>query len=58
VVGGLLALLGRAIPAFVRHQYAYVGPDSRSHLLIMNLSNATNRVRVVASRDGRAWARG
>ena len=54
VVGGLLALVDRAIPAFVRHQYAYVGPDSRSHLLIMNLSNATNRVRVVASRDGRA----
>jgi len=54
VVGGLLALVGRAIPALVRHQYAYVGPDSRSHLLIMNLSNATNRVHVVASRDGRA----
>jgi hypothetical protein len=54
VVGGLLALVNRAIPAFVRHQYAYVGPDSRTHLLIMNLSNATNRVRVVAGRDGRA----
>ncbi len=52
-VGALLALAGRAIPAFVRHQYAYVGPDSRSHLLVMNLSNVTNRVRVVASRNGR-----
>jgi hypothetical protein len=53
MVGGLLGLVGRAIPAFVRHQYAYVGPDSRSHLLVMNLSNVTNRVRVVASREGR-----
>jgi len=53
MIGGLLGLAGRAIPAFVRHQYAYVGPDSRSHLLVMNLSNVTNRVRVVASREGR-----
>lgn len=50
LVGGLLACVRRAIPAFVRHQYAYTGPDSRSHLLVMNLSNVTNRVRVVASR--------
>jgi len=53
MIGGLLGLAGRAVPAFVRHQYAYLGPDSRSHLLVMNLSNVTNRVRVVASRDGR-----
>jgi hypothetical protein len=53
MIGGLLGLAGRAIPAFVRHQYAYVGPDSRSHLLVMNLSNVTNRVRVVASRHRR-----
>jgi hypothetical protein len=56
LVGKLLELVGRTIPAFVRHQYAYVGPDSRSHLLIMNLSNVTNRVRVVASREGRDLA--
>jgi hypothetical protein len=54
LVGAFLELVGHTIPAFVRHQYAYVGPDSRSHLLIMNLSNVTNRVRVVASRDGSA----
>jgi hypothetical protein len=53
MIGGLLGLAGRAVPAFVRHQYAYVGPDSCSHLLVMNLSDVTNRVRVVASRDGR-----
>src|SRR5262249_50857538 len=30
-----------------RDQYVYVGPDSRSHVLVMNLSNVTNHVRVV-----------
>jgi hypothetical protein len=44
----LLGLVGRTIPAFRRHQYVYLGAESRSHLLIMNLSNVTNRVRVVA----------
>jgi len=33
-------------------QYAYAGPDGRSHLLLLNLSNVTNRIRVVAHRDG------
>jgi hypothetical protein len=43
----LLALVGRTLPAFARDQYVYVGPDSRSHVLVMNLSNVTNHVRVV-----------
>jgi len=47
VVGGLLAWLGRTVPAFVRYQYAYVGAESRSDLLLLNLSNVTNRIRVV-----------
>jgi len=51
----LLALAGRTLPAFARDQYVYVGPDSRSHVLVMNLSNVTNRVRVVlAGADGAA----
>ena len=48
----MLAPLRRTIPAFVRDQYAYAGPDGRSHLLLLNLSNVTNRIRVVAHRDG------
>jgi hypothetical protein len=52
LLGGALALLGRTIPAFVRHQYAYAGPASNSHLLLLNLSNATNRIRVTTHRDG------
>lgn len=52
-VCGVLALLGRALPVFARDQYAYVWPDSCSHLLLMNLSNVTNRIRAAASRDGR-----
>jgi hypothetical protein len=51
-LGVLLAPLRRTIPAFVRDQYAYAGPDGRSHLLLLNLSNVTNRIRVVAHRDG------
>ena len=47
VVGAPLAWVGRTVPAFVRHQYAYVGAESRSDLLLLNLSNVTNRVRVV-----------
>jgi hypothetical protein len=46
VVGGLLASIGRTVPAFGRDQYVYLGPDSRSHVLLMNLSNVTNLVRV------------
>lgn len=56
VIGRLLALFGRALPAFARDQYAYVGRDHQSHLLLMNLSNITNRVRVAASGDGRPIA--
>jgi hypothetical protein len=52
IVGGVLARLGRSLPAFARDQYAYVGPDSRSHVLLMNLSNVTNRIRVAANREG------
>jgi hypothetical protein len=47
-----LALVGRTVPAFGRDQYVYVGPDSRSHVLLMNLSNVTNCVRAVVTRDG------
>ena len=50
-----LANAGSVRPASARDQYVYVGPDSRSHVLVMNLSNVTNRVRVVlASADGAA----
>jgi hypothetical protein len=51
VLGGALAVFGRTISAFARDQYVYLGPDSRSHLLLMNLSNVTNRIRVTAFRD-------
>ena len=52
LLGGALARAGRTIPAFVRHQYAYAGSESRSHLLLLNLSNVTNRIRVTGHRDG------
>ena len=52
-VGGLLAWIGRTVPAFVRYQYAYVGAESRSDLLLLNLSNVTNRVRVATLPAGR-----
>lgn len=52
LLGGALARAGRTIPAFVRHQYAYAGSASRSHLLLLNLSNVTNRIRVTGHRDG------
>lgn len=47
-VGSVLALLGLTIPAFARDQYVYLGTDSCTHLLLMNLSNVTNRIRVTA----------
>lgn len=53
-VGALLALAGRTVPAFTRDQYVYEGPDSRSHLLLMNLSNVTNRIRIQAWAGDRA----
>jgi hypothetical protein len=54
VLGALLARVSRTIPAFRRDQYVYVGAESRSHLLLMNLSNVRNRVRVVAT-EGRRF---
>jgi hypothetical protein len=53
-LGAALALFGRTIPAFTRHQFVYSGSDSRSHVLLMNLSNVRNRIRVAVSRDGAA----
>lgn len=53
IAGALLAPLGRTVPAFTRHQYAFVGPEARSYFLLMNLSNVTNRLRVSADGDGR-----
>jgi len=53
-LGALLARVGRTIPAFRRDQYVYVGAESRSHLLLMNLSNVTNRLRVVATEGRRS----
>jgi hypothetical protein len=50
--GGALGLIGRSLAVFARDQYAYVGPESRSHFLLMNLSNVTNRISVAASRNG------
>jgi hypothetical protein len=44
---------GRAVPVFTRNQYVYLGPDNRSHVLLMNLSNVTNRIRATASTGGR-----
>jgi hypothetical protein len=51
-LGRLLALAGHTVPAFARDQYVYHGPDSRSHVLLMNLSTIVNHVRVVAWREG------
>jgi len=52
VAGRILAPLGHTVPAFSRDQYAYHGAASRSHVLLLNLSNVINRIRVVARRDG------
>lgn len=52
VLGPLLALVGRTIPAFARDQYLYASAESRSHLLLMNLSNVPNRIRVTVTGDG------
>lgn len=48
----IAALAGRTIPVFARNQYVYLGPESRSHVLLMNLSNVTNVIRAAASTDG------
>ena len=58
-IRGLVAALGRllavgewTIPAFTRDQYIYLGTDHRTHVLLMNLSNVTNRIRVTAAGPG------
>ena len=50
--GALLAPAGRTVPTFARDQYVYHGPGGRTHVLLMNLANVANRIRVVARRDG------
>jgi hypothetical protein len=42
------SVAGRTVPAFVRNQYVYLGRESRSHVLLMNLSNVPNRIRATA----------
>jgi hypothetical protein len=54
-LGSLLALAGRTVPAFARDQYVYAGADSRSHLLLLNLSNVTNRIRVSLESEAIRW---
>ena len=49
---GAASLTGRTIPVFTRNQYVFVGSDSRSHVLLMNLSNVTNSIRAVLDADG------
>jgi hypothetical protein len=49
VAGAACAALGRSFGVFVRDQYVYVGRDASSHLLLLNLSNVMNRVRVEAT---------
>jgi hypothetical protein len=52
--GSVLAPLGRTLPAFIRHQYLYAGASGRSHLLLLNLADVTNRLRVAfTTPDGR-----
>ena len=50
-LGAALALGGRTIGAFRRDQYVYQSADSRSHLLLLNLGDITNRIRVVPDDD-------
>jgi len=52
VAGAGLALVGRTLGTFARDQYVYLGAESRSHVLLMNLSNVVNRVRVTPHQDG------
>jgi hypothetical protein len=44
-VGAVLARSGRTVGSFTRDQYVYTGADSRSHVLVLNLANVTNRIR-------------
>lgn len=55
-IGRVLALAGLTIAAFARDQYVYVGADNRSHLLLMNLSNVTNRIRIRLTGGVAPWA--
>ena len=54
---GAASLAGRTIPVFTRNQYVFVGSDSRSHVLLMNLSNVTNCIRAVLNTAQSAEAR-
>jgi len=45
----MASVLGHTVPIFTRNQYVYLGSESRSHVLLMNLSNVTNCIRAVAS---------
>jgi hypothetical protein len=51
-LGGVLALAGRTIPAFARDQYVYADDETRSHVLLLNLSNVVNRIRVSVRAEG------
>lgn len=46
------SVAGRTIPVFARNQYVYLGSDSRSHVLLMNLSNVTNIIRAKLDTEG------
>jgi hypothetical protein len=48
-LGRLLAVGEWTIPAFTRDQYVYRSAEHRTHLLLMNLSNLTNRIRVTGA---------
>jgi hypothetical protein len=50
-LGALLALVGHTVPAFGRDQFVYTGPDHRAHVLLLNLSDVVNRLRVTARAD-------
>ena len=52
LLGGLAALAGRTLPAFARDQFVYSGTESRSHVLLLNLADVPNRIRVDVTRDG------
>jgi hypothetical protein len=53
VIGTALTPAQRTFPAFHRDQYVYGGPDDRSLLLLLNLADITNRIRVTTTVDGR-----
>jgi hypothetical protein len=51
-IGAVATRVDRTAPIFVRHQYVYVGPDDRSYVLLLNLSNVTNRIATTAVAEG------